>query len=79
MTVAEYTRSLLDQDLTQQEMYDKVMAFKKQLEADNKNVEEVKEDVEVKQDDSQTTGSELGVKRKYRIRIGKWIFTAVKL
>ena len=53
MTVSEYTRSLIDQGLPQKEIYKLVVEFKKNNPVDE-NVEEVKEDVEVKQNDSQT-------------------------
>ena len=53
MTVSEYTRSLIDQGLPQKEIYRLVVEFKKNNPVDE-NVEEVKEDVEVKQNDSQT-------------------------
>ena len=53
MILLEYVQSLQDQGLSQQEIFDKVQEWKKNN-PQEENVEEVKEDVEVKQDDSQT-------------------------
>ena len=73
MTVGEYARSLVDQNYSQTEMYDMVLAFKAKQKKEKKT-EVVAE--QVKNTDSTLQGSERRVRKQYRIRIGKWTITA---